>query len=233
MPSPTMRFLTSQSNTREDHMAKIKRVFHNLLEQGSEEWFLTRMGRVTASEFKTVLAKGKGGKPSKGRRTYMLKLMGERFTGQPMDSFNGVHMDRGKEQEPEARLLYEMTTGNEVEQVGFVAMGDDIGYSPDGLVSSDGSVEIKCRLAHIQLELALADKEGKAEVPGDAWAQCQGGLWVAEREWLDYVSYCPGLPEGANIIIIRVKRDEKFIGEISAKVNRFLAEMNELMEIFK
>ena len=209
-------------------MARQERVFHKELIQGTDEWFLGRMGKVTCSEFKTVNSKGRGSAPSKGRRTYMLKLMGERLTGQGMYTYTNTHMERGKEQEGEARSLYEMASGNSVDEMGFISMGYDIGCSPDGLVGDPGMVEIKTRLAHIQLELVLADMEGTAEVPSDNIAQCQGGLWVAEREWIDYVSYCPGLP----IVIIRVERDEKYIADLTVGVNRFLAEMHELLRKF-
>jgi hypothetical protein len=211
----------------------MERKYFKKLEQGTDEWFQARLGKVTASEFKTVLSKGRGSAPSLGRRTYMLKLIGERFTGQPMDTFTNHHMERGKAQEEEARLLYEMTTGNDVEQCGFITMGDDVGCSPDGLVNSNGMVEIKCRLPHIQLELAIANKNGKAVVPGDNMAQCQGALLVGQREWLDYVSYSPGLPDGANIVVLRVERDESYIRDLSVGIKKFLTEMNEIMGLFK
>lgn len=199
----------------------MERTFYPEFEQCSDEWFALRCGCVTASEFATVMAKGRGSSPSKTRRTYMLKLIGEKLTGDPTDYYSNFHMERGKELEPEARMLYTLQTGNEVQQIGFVKAGDEIGYSPDGLVGNDGLIEIKTKLPHLQIEVLLAD-----EVPPEHMAQIQGGLWVTEREWLDFVSYWPKLP----MFTKRVYRDEKYIANLTAEINRFLSEMHELME---
>ena len=188
------------------------------LEQGTPEWFAVRMGCVTASEFHTVMAAGKAGAPSKTRRAYMLKLIGERLTQEPQESYCNVHMERGKVMEAEARELYELVSGLTVEQVGFIKAGDDIGCSPDGMVGADGLQEIKTKLPHLQLEVLLRD-----EVPAEHMGQCQGALWVAEREWIDFVSYWPKLP----IFIKRVYRDTDYIAKIRSEVDAFLNEMAE------
>ena len=212
----------------------MKREYFMGLEQGSEEWFNLRAGCVTASEFKTVLAKGKalkgGGKaPSKGRHTYMLKMLGERLTGEPQEFFSNHHMERGKVMEEEARLLYEMATDQSTEPCGFIKLGEEIGYSPDALVGEPGLAEIKTRLPHLQLELLLAEKAGKAEIPPEHIAQCQGGLWVADREWVDFVSYWPKLP----IFIKRLYRDEEYIKNLADQVEWFLSELHQLRDKFK
>lgn len=196
----------------------MKRTIVNV-EQGSHEWLAARLGRVTASEFATVLAKGKGGAESKTRRTYMLKLIGERLTGEVADSYSNGHMERGKEMEAESRAMYEMLYGVDVEQVGFIQMGDEIGFSPDGLVDN-GLLEIKTKLPHLQLDVLLKD-----EVPPEHIAQIQGGLWVSEREWLDFVSYWPKLP----VFVKRIYRDGKYIANLKIEVDRFLGELHETM----
>lgn len=186
-------------------------------EQGTAEWLACRAGIPTASEFDTVLAKGKGGGESKTRRTYMLKLIGERLTGAPMYSYSNDHMERGKEMEAEARNLYSMVSDLEPVQIGFMRRGD-AGCSPDSLVGDVGMLEIKTKLPHLQLDCILYD-----EFPSEHRAQCQGQLWIAEREWVDFVSYWPGLP----LFSKRVFRDEDYIKRLAEAVRAFNAEMEE------
>jgi hypothetical protein len=186
-------------------------------EQGTPEWYQARAGIPTASEFDTVMAKGRGGAESKTRRTYMLKLIGERLTKEPMWSYGNEHMVRGKEMEAEARDLYQMIAEVECQQVGFLRRGD-AGCSPDSLIGDDGMLEIKTKLPHLQLDCILYD-----ELPAEHRAQCQGQLWIAEREWVDFVSYWPGLPLFAK----RVFRDEAYIARLAEAVRAFNAEMEE------
>lgn len=190
------------------------------MEQGSPEWFEARRGVVTASEFHTVMAQGRGGGDSKTRREYMLKLMGERLTGSPMYQYQNDHMQRGKDQEAEAREMYAFLTDLEPRQVGFIRNGK-AGCSPDSLIGDVGTLEIKAKLAHLQLEVLLGET-----VPPSHMAQIQGQLWVAEREWCDFVSYCPRLP----LFTKRVFRDERYIEGIKKSVDLFEREMATLME---
>lgn len=185
-------------------------------EQGSEEWMMARLGIPTASEFNAVMSKGRGKEPSKTRRTYMLKLVGERLTGELAPGYSNAHMERGKEMEADAAKLYEFSTDNKVDLVGFMRNGE-VGCSPDRLVGSAGLVEIKTKLPHLQLEVLEADK-----VPSEHIKQIQGQLWVSEREWCDFVSYWPNLP----LFIKRAYRDDALIKEISDSVARFLDELH-------
>lgn len=188
-------------------------------EQGSPEWYACRLGIPTASEFATVLAKGRGSAESKTRRTYMLKLAGEILTGEPMYSYTNDHMERGKEMEEEARDAYAFMTDLEPQRVGFLRRGD-AGCSPDSLIGENGMLEIKTKLAHLQLDCILSD-----ELPSEHRAQCQGQLWISEREWVDFVSYWPGLPLFAK----RVFRDDEYIKQLAAAVRAFNEEMHELI----
>lgn len=176
------------------------------------------MGIPTASMFGTVLAKGKtAGSASVTRRAYIMKLAGEIITGQPMDNFYSEHTERGHEQEPIARDLYALQTGNQYEQVGFVKEGRR-GCSPDCLVGDDGGAEIKSRLAHIQAELLC-----NGEVPPAHTPQLQGSMWVCKRKWWDFVSFCPKMP----LFVCRVMRDEGFIQRLATEVDKFNAELDE------
>lgn len=187
--------------------------------QGSDEWKRLRAGVPTASVFEDVMAKGEG----KTRRTLLYKLVGERLTGEPADSFSNVHTARGNEVEPEARSLYSMMSDNEVAQVGF-CLNDGlcaapVGYSPDGLIGDDGLLELKSRLPHLQIELLVS-----GEVPTKHMPQIQGGMWVSGRQWIDFGSYCRGLP----LFIKRVYRDELYIVRLKKELDSFISDMLEL-----
>lgn len=180
-------------------------------EQGSPEWFQARMGIPTASEFRTVLAKGEG----KTRRTYMLKLAGEIISGQPMESYSNGHMDRGKEMEADAREFYAYTRKVEPVQVGFVRI-PEAGASPDSLIGDDGGLEIKTALPHLLIELLL-----KKEFPPAHKAQVQGSLWITGREWWDLLVFWPGIPK----FVVRSTPDKDYIANLASEVERFNAEL--------
>jgi len=183
-------------------------------EQGTPEWQAARLGIVTMSEIKTLLVKGKGpGGFGTGACSYMNQLIGERITGEPAEAFAGnAHTQRGHALEPTARALYSQATGHEaLEQVGII-LNHGVGYSPDSLVGQAGLVEIKTKLPKYQIELLLSD-----ELPQEHVAQCQGGLWVSEREWIDFVSYWPGMP----LFIKRAYRDEALIKTLAERVEAF------------
>lgn len=180
--------------------------------QGSDDWFAARLGIPTASEFKSVLAKGEG----KTRRTYMMTLLGERLTGEPAQRYSNDDMARGKAMEAEARAHYALVHDVEPRLVGFIR-NIDVGCSPDSLIGNNGMLEIKTKLPHLQLEVLLAGK-----LPPEHRAQVQGALWVAEREWLDFVSYWPKLP----LFTVRVTRDEEYIAKLSDEIDRFNEELS-------
>ena len=192
------------------------------VEQGTEQWKQARAGMPTASKFADVLAKGEG----KTRRTYMLKLIGERLTGELSEGYSNGHMERGNEMEPEARDAYAWHADVEPVQVGFVRnttlidLGP-VGCSPDSMIGDAGLLEIKTKLPHIQCEVLL-----KGEVPTEHLKQIHGAIWVCEREWCDFVSYWPGLPT----FIKRVYRDEKIITDLKTGITDFYAEMLSLEE---
>lgn len=189
-------------------------------DQGSEEWFKARMGLPTASEFATIMASGKDGGESKTRKTYLLKLAGEILTGEPMESYSNAHMERGKVMEDEARDLYAMMKDVDPERVGFIINGSK-GCSPDSLLTSNGALEVKTKLPHLLIEVLLADK-----FPAEHKAQCQGVLWIAEREWIDIAIYWPSLP----LFVKRATRDEIYINKLSTEVARFNDELGETVE---
>ncbi len=186
-------------------------------EQGSPEWREARRGLVTASEFATVMAKGKGGGESVTRRKYMLTLLGERLTGEIIEGYSNHHMERGKEMEAEARDLYLFRTGAESRPAGlFVNYDICAGASPDSVIGEHGLLEVKTKLPALQLELILS-----GGLPAEHKAQVQGQLLVTGRQWVDFVSYWPKLP----VHIVRVERDEPYITTLRQAIADFNGEM--------
>lgn len=191
------------------------------IEQGSPEWLNLRVGVVTASRFKDVLAKGAG----KTRLSYMRELAAEIITGEPQESYSNQYMEWGNEQEPIARAMYELDTASIVEQVTIILNDECIaGYSPDGLVGENGIIEIKCPKTTTQIETYLSGK-----MPSIHKAQVQGGLWVSEREWCDFISFDPRINTDSKYFIERIYRDESYIKELAVEVDKFQTELKELV----
>lgn len=185
------------------------------MEQGGPEWFAVRMGKPTASEFATVLAKGEG----KTRRTYMLKLAGEILQGDPMVNYQSPDMLRGKEQEDAARDRYALLYDADPVRVGFLEETDvGAGASPDALLGDEGMLEIKSAAPHI-----LIEKITKGTFPTEHVAQCQGALWISGRDWLDLAVFCPKLP----LFVRRIERDAEYHKKLADEVARFNEELAE------
>ena len=191
-------------------------------EQGSAEWHKLRLGKITASRMADVLSKGRGNAPSKTSESYMIELITETLTGEPKPFFENDAMRWGTETEPQARAMYELISGNDVVEVACVTEGDHLLISPDGMIGDDGLLEIKAPTSITQVRRALTDDYSK-----DYYAQIQMQLWVTQREWCDFLSFDPRLPEGIGYLLQRVKRNEDFIDEMSNKSTLFIKEMNE------
>lgn len=191
-------------------------------EQGSEDWFRARMGIPTASEFGTVLAP-RAGSEGKMRRTYLHKLAGEIITGEPMERYGNAHMDRGHEMEAEARSLYAFMSDADPTQIGFLRNGQK-GCSPDSLIGDAGMLEIKTKLPHLLIDCILKD-----DFPAEHKAQCQGALWVAEREWVDIAVYWPRMP----LFVKRAYRDEEYISKLSDAIDAFNADLAAVVDLIK
>lgn len=189
-------------------------------DQNDDTWRKLRAGIPTASAFKAVLAKGEDGKT---RRSYLNKLAAEVVLNAPLDGYRNAAMDRGHEQEPKARNTYSLLTDTEPKQVGFARNGRK-GCSPDSLIGTDGILEIKTQEPDLLVDTIRLDKFPAAHV-----AQCQGALWVCEREWVDIAVYSPGMP----LFVRRAHRDETYIATLAREVDRFLADLDAMVEMVR
>lgn len=194
----------------------------DMIEQRTEDWFASRLGKVTASKIADVMARTKTGY-SASRANYAAQLVCERLTGKREEGFTNAAMQWGTDTEPQARAMYELETGATVVECGFfdhhtVHM---TGASPDGLVGDDGLVEIKCpnsatHIATLRGE-PIADKYIK---------QMQWQMACTGRQWCDFASFDPRLPDAMQLHVQRVQRDDAMIAEMEAAVFDFLREVD-------
>lgn len=182
--------------------------------QGTDEWHDQRRGIVTASVVGKLLTSTRKVASNDTSRAVVATLVAERITGWTDPVYVSDDMLRGTNDEPFAVEVYAEHFAP-VTATGFMVRDDwgfEIGYSPDGLVGDDGLIEVKSRRAKKQLQTILDD-----EVPAENMAQMQCGLLVSGREWIDYVSYCGGMP----LYVKRVEPDPEWFDAIVAAVTSF------------
>lgn len=195
-----------------------------MIEQGTVEWHLQRLGKVTASRIADVLSKGKSGE-SASRKNYRTELLVQRLTGLPGESFTSAAMEWGTQTEPMARIAYEAEMGRFVNQVAFLDHPTiaNYGCSPDGLIDKDGLIEIKCPNSSTHIDWMLDGKPPTKHIPQ---MQCQ--MAVTGRQWCDFVSFDPRLPDDLRLFVVRLERDQEYIEAMEAEVQKFLSEVNEM-----
>jgi len=205
------------------------------IEQRTDEWFVQRLGKVTASRIADIMAKTKsrGGEAisrtgnekngySASRATYMAELLLERLTGKPAKSFTSAAMQHGIDTEPRARATYELFTGRTVQETGFHIHPTipQAGASPDGLIGNAGLLEIKCPQPAAHLEIL-----DKRKVPQRYLLQMQWQMACTGRKWCDFVSFNPDFPAPFDMFIQRLERDDYLIADMEQSVQSFLHEL--------
>jgi putative phage-type endonuclease len=190
--------------------------------QGSPEWFAARLGKVTASRVADLTATTKTGWGA-SRKNYLAELVAERLTGVSAASFTNAAMQWGTETEPQARAAYGFFHDADVSEVGFVPhpIITMAGASPDGLVGDAGMVEIKCPNTSTHIDTLLG-----TEVPNKYFTQMQFQMACTARQWCDFVSFDPRMPENLRLFTKRVPRDQDVIDALDNAVRVFLAELD-------
>lgn len=190
------------------------------VEQNGPEWELLKLGKASSSSYAKFMANF--GKPfGDPAHRYALQIALERVTERKAEhSFKNDDMERGHEQEPIARMLYEEMFFCEVGNGGFFDFGQ-YGDSPDGLIGSDGVIEIKSVIASTHHDTI---KRGKFD-PAYKWQMA--GHFDSGRQWVDFVSFCADYPEWNQLVVYRVWRDE--MAEEIAMLNERRAEFLELV----
>lgn len=203
--------------------------------QGTQEWLDARVGKITASRLGDVMAMTKSGYAA-ARKNYAAELVVERLTGASSErGFVSREMQWGIDTEPEARSEYELRYDVSVEQVGLIDHPtiERAGGSPDGLIGTDGAVEIKCPNTATHIETIRTGK-----VTDRYWKQIQWILDCTGRLWCDYVSYDPRVRiPGLVMHVIRVHRDDAFLKtareevlKLDAEVEQIVAELKEIAD---
>jgi hypothetical protein len=197
-----------------------------MIEQGTDEWFAQRLGKVTASRVADVIAKTKTGY-STSRDNYMAQLICERLTNTKGESFTNAAMQWGTDTEPKAREAYQAAKFEIVEQVGFINHPkiEASGASPDGLVGDSGLIEIKCPNTATHIDTLLSQT-----IPGKYVTQMQWQMACTGRQWCDFVSFDPRLPEELQLFIRRVDFDAAYVVLLEKEVVEFIKELDNKIE---
>lgn len=174
--------------------------------QGTDDWLRLKQGVLSASILKNVIT------PSKLKlstaapaRLFYDDILSQRIDETIQHNYMSFNMMRGLEDEPYAVAQYEKEYHCEVRHCGFIVntrLGFPLGYSPDALVGDDGLVEIKSREPKYQVKTILDHIAGRTKeiVPGEFMIQIQTGLYVSDRKWCDFISFC----NGNQMVTIRV-----------------------------
>ncbi|WP_336279098.1 lambda exonuclease family protein [Bartonella sp. CB175] len=193
--------------------------------QGTDEWLKARNGLITASLFEMVVGRKKQGQRTQKYHSIMMKLAGERITGKTVEEGTTLAMRRGIELEPGARQLYGTLTHTKPESIGFILADDRAkGFSPDAVIGTNGLLEIKTKKPEI-----LIPHFYQKGFPEEHKAQCQGGLWIAQREWVDLMLYWPDMPP----LIKRAYRDEAYIRKLESEINHFNEALENMVHYIK
>lgn len=204
---------------------------HSDLEQGSDEWHACRCGLLTASEVKLILTPTLKVADNDKVRSHVWELAAQRISGYTEPSYIGDDMLRGWADEVKARQRYEERTEQEVQEVGFVTndeWGFTIGYSPDGFVGENGLLECKSRRQKFQVQ-TVVEWFRDSTVPVDYVLQCQTGLLVTGRSWIDLVSYSGGL----HMPIMRVYPNTAIQAAIVEAAEAFEAKVRAAVDDYK
>ena len=198
------------------------------IEQRSDEWHALRLGMLTASSIgRLITPKTVKVASNDDSRGLAATIAGERITGYSDPIYVNADMQRGIDEEPRARDHYAKSRGVEVTEVGFMVLERDgyrLGYSPDGLVDDDGLIEIKAPRAKRHIQTFVTNS-----VPLDNYAQIQAALFVTGREWVDFISWCGGLP----MFVKRVGPDARWFDAIEAAATAFEADVTRIVGEFE
>ncbi len=190
--------------------------------QSTPEWLELRKLKLTASHAQAIASQGKG------LDTYCLDVVAGFLSKGIFNHYTNNDMERGRELEDDARVLYTLQTGNKVEQIGFVIQNEFVGCSPDGFVNNNGLVEIKCKNDKNHLQQMI---EGINGIETSYIWQMQMQMLVCERDWCDFVCYNPNFEK--SLLIYRIEKDLKAQEKLKTGIEMGIAKIKEMLEKVK
>jgi len=193
---------------------------YNDIEQGTPEWFDIRKGKVTASHAQAIGSNGKG------LETYIREVVSEYLSSGEKEHYSNIHTERGNELEPVARSMYELEKGVEVDQIGFCQLNDFVGCSPDGIIDTDGIVEIKCPDDKTYFNILIDEKIDS----GYIW-QCNMNMLILERKWCDLIFYNPNFEKSMKIF--RLEPNEIMFEQLKVGFAKAESEITRLINEYK
>lgn len=213
-------------NQLRDNLASFQSVlgFNPLeVEQGSYPWLKMRLGVISASKCKDMMAK----KGTATRNNYMMQLIAEVITGIPTELVPFKQLEWGKENEPAARTAYSFMTGEAVHEIPFIYADHSMrcGISPDGIVN-DAGLEIKCPFT----SMVHCDTLVNDAIKDEYFLQMQFSMFVTGAQYWEFMSYDPRMPAHLMTKIIKVNRCEKTQDKIAESVREFITDMDRALE---
>lgn len=187
------------------------------------------IGSLGASRLSDALAKTKSGWGA-SRANLMAELIAERLTGVAYDTYQNAAMLRGIETEPFARIAYEFYANVTVVLTEPIHHPKIKGShaSPDGLIGSDGLIEIKCPNTATHIETLLGGEIDKKYI-----TQMQWQMAVTDRAWCDFVSFDPRMPEAMRLFVKRIERNDVTIAALEKDVKEFLSELDNKVQALR
>lgn len=195
------------------------------INQGTEEWHKLRQGILTASEIKKIITPTLKVANNGEVRTHAYEITAQRACNFIEPVYENWDMQRGKIEEEYAKELYSEHYGS-VSDCGFITNDKwdfTLGYSPDGLVGTDGLIEIKSRCQKYQTQTIIDN-----EMPKDFMIQVQSALLISQREWCDFISYSNGMP----MFVKRVLPNFEIQAAIVKAAQEFEQRVQDLLRVY-
>lgn len=202
------------------------------IEQGTDEWMLSRMGVITASAAHSIIKKGRSkGSKSEQRKTYMNKLISQIGTRALPDPISFKQAEWGHENEPLARDAFEAKELKIVTQCGFVYKDESLrcGISPDGLLMDERKgLEIKCPYT----SEVHADTLLNGTIKPEYITQIQYSMWVTGWESWYFCSFDKRWVGGSDnkLYVTCVDKDTEIMKRFDDEIPEFIHDMDELLK---
>lgn len=201
------------------------------VQDNETEWQQERLGKFTSSRIGDLMTSGRGKDKFWGdtAMNYIYEKVAELMTGVPHYIPENRAMDWGNEYEAEAIEKYNQTREVQAEHMGktFIQFNELCGGSPDASVGEDGILEVKCpynSANHIKTFIT-------GEIDKKYMYQCQGNMLFSDRQWCDFVSYDPRMPEAMQLKVIRVERDDEICNAILERITKASEEILKIQEL--